>query len=286
MKLSRVGAEIFVQDGRDADAALARTTHMGIVAHPDDLEILACRGILDCFSRSDRWFCGVVATDGAGSARSGPYADFTDEQMRDVRRQEQRKAAVVGEYGAAVLLDYTSAQIKAPGRAPLVGDLTELLRRCQPGVVYTHNLADRHDTHVATALAVIDACRALPRENRPTRLLGGEVWRDLDWLTDADKVAEDLAERESLAQSLIGLFDSQIAGGKRYDLAVLGRRRAHATYRESHQIDRTTALSFAMDLTPLVRDSTLEPAVHARALLERFSAEVGERLARLGDSQK
>jgi LmbE family N-acetylglucosaminyl deacetylase len=285
VKLGRAGAEIFVQDGRDADSALARTTHMGIVAHPDDLEILASRGILDCFGRSDRWFCGVVACDGAGSARSGPYAAFTDEQMREVRRQEQRKAAVVGEYGAVVLLDYTSAQAKAPGRKALVADLRALLDRCQPEVVYTHNLADRHDTHVATALGVIEACRALPLERRPRRLLGGEVWRDLDWLADPDKVAEDVAERESLAMSLIGLFDSQIAGGKRYDLAVLGRRRAHATYRESHQLDRSTALSLAMDLTPLLQDDRLEPMSLVRGLVERFSAEVRERLARLGSRE-
>lgn len=285
MKLGRFGAEIFVQDGRDTDAALARTTHMGIVAHPDDLEILASRGILDCFGRSDRWFCGVVACDGAGSARSGPYAAFSDEQMREVRRQEQRKAAVVGEYGAVVLLDYTSVQAKAPGREALGADLRALLDRCQPEVVYTHNLADRHDTHVATALGVIEACRALPLERRPKRLLGGEVWRDLDWLADPDKVAEDVAERESLAMSLIGLFDSQIAGGKRYDLAVLGRRRAHATYRESHQLDRSTALSLAMDLTPLLQDDQLEPMSLLRGLVERFSAEVRERLARLGSRE-
>ncbi len=286
MKLDRPGAEIFVQDGRDAEAALARTTHMGIVAHPDDLEILASRGILDCFGRSDRWFCGVVACDGAGSARSGPYADFTDEQMREVRRQEQRKAAVVGEYGAVVLLDYASAQVKGSGRREVVVDLTALLERCQPEVVYTHNLADRHDTHVATALAAIEACRALPRERRPKRLLGGEVWRDLDWLTHADQVAEDVADRESLAMSLIGLFDSQITGGKRYDLAVLGRRRAHATYHESHQLDRSTALSLAMDLTPLLQDAGLDPASHLRALVGRFAAEVGERLTRLDGTRE
>ncbi len=281
MKLHRPEADVFVQDGRDPEAALARTTHMGIVAHPDDLEILASRGILDCFGRTDRWFCGVVAADGAGSARSGLYADFTDEQMREVRRQEQRKAAVVGEYGAVVLLDYTSEQVKATGRTELVADLTGLLRRCQPEVVYTHNLADRHDTHVATALAAIEACRSLARENRPKRLLGGEVWRDLDWLTDADKVVEDVGERESLGLALIGLFDSQIAGGKRYDLAVLGRRRAHATYRESHQLDHSTALSLAMDLTPLLQADRLEPMSLVRTLVERFAAEVGERLARL-----
>jgi LmbE family N-acetylglucosaminyl deacetylase len=282
MKFSNPGAETFVPDGRPEADALARTTHMGVVAHPDDLEILAYRGILDAFGRSDRWFCGVVVTDGAGSSRTGPYAQFTDAQMREVRRHEQKKAAAVGEYGAAVLLDHTSAQLKdAVARRALVGELTDLLRACRPGVVYTHNLADRHSTHVGTALATIEACRALPPAERPARLLGGEVWRDLDWLADGDRVGEDVGGHDNLAAALIGLFDSQIAGGKRYDVAVLGRRRAHATYFESHSVDATTALSLAMDLTPLVVDETLDPAAHAQRLIDRFAGEVRDRLGRL-----
>src|SRR5262249_62183192 len=101
---------------------------------------------------------------------------------------------------------------------------------------------------------------------------GGEVWRDLDWLSDADKVAEDVGGRESLTAALIGLFDSQIAGGKRYDLAVAGRRRAHATYHESHAVDASTALCYAMDLTPLVVDPSLDPTAYVQRLLDRFAA--------------
>jgi len=282
MKLANRGALVFVPDGRPEEEAVGRTTHMGIVAHPDDLEILACRGILECFQRSDRWFCGVVVTDGASSARSGRYAGFSDAQMRDVRREEQRKAAQLGEYGAAVLLDYKSADVQSPGRAAVVGELTALIHAARPGSIYTHNLADRHATHVATALAAIEACRALSPEERPERVLGGEVWRDLDWLTDADKVAEDVSGQESLATALIGVFDSQIAGGKRYDLAVAGRRRAHATYHQSHSVDASTALSYAMDLTPLVTDPSLEPVAYVQGLLDRFAAEVRDQLARLG----
>ena len=44
---------------------------------------------------------------------------------------------------------------------------------------------------------------------------------------------------ENLHAALMGVFDSQIAGGKRYDLATAGRRRAHATYFE----DRTAPIS-------------------------------------------
>ena len=73
-------------------------------------------------------------------------------------------------------------------------------------------------------------------------------------MVDSDKVPFDLTAHESLQAALLGVFDSQIAGGKRYDLASMGRRRANATYFESHGVDVTQGLSYAMDLTPLIRD--------------------------------
>src|SRR4051812_46028282 len=112
MHFSKSSAELFLPDGSPESGALARTTHLAIGAHPDDLEIMALEGILACFGRTDRWFCGVVVTDGAGSARTGPYARFTDAEMKAIRRDEQRKAAVLGEYGAQVMLDYSSQEIR------------------------------------------------------------------------------------------------------------------------------------------------------------------------------
>jgi hypothetical protein len=116
-------AEIFVPDGTPVQDALVRTTHMGIGAHQDDLEIMAFDGILKCFQRNDRWFCGVVVADGSGSPRVDLYGDHTDAEMRTVRRQEQRKAAVVGEYGAQILLDYPSAVVKDGLQEATVEDL-------------------------------------------------------------------------------------------------------------------------------------------------------------------
>lgn len=281
MKLNRPGAEIWVPDGQLPAEALSRTTHMGIGAHQDDLEILAQRGILDCFDRRDRWFTAVIVTDGAGSSRSGPYAGYTDDQMRAVRKLEQKKAGMVGEYSAVVLLDYTSGDVKTPKAPAIVSDLAAILSVARPEVVYTHNLADKHDTHVGTALRVIEACRTLPAAQRPSRVLGGEVWRDLDWMCDPDKVALDVQDRESLTAALLGVFDSQITGGKRYDLATAGRQRAHATYHEAHRLDATVALTFAMDLTPLLQSDTLDPLAYAKGYIERFAAEVTDRVRRL-----
>lgn len=280
MKLSQASAEIFVPDRSPLDAALPRTTHLGIGAHHDDLEIMAAHGIWECVGRADRWFTGVTVTDGAGNARDFAYAAYTDEQMRAVRRAEQKRAAGIGEYGAQFLLDHPSSAVKG-GRCPeLVAELTEILRVTSPDVVYTHNLADKHDTHVAVALRVIAACRALEPSARPARLIGCEVWRDLDWLCDADKVPMPLVGHEQLQSALLGVFDSQIAGGKRYDLAALGRRRAHATFSESHGTDQYSALIWGMDLSPLMHEG--EPETYLAAFVRRFEEDVRARLQRLG----
>ncbi len=281
MKFRNPTAQVFVPDGLPPEAALARTTHLAVVAHQDDAEILAVHGILECFRRPDRWFCAVVMTDGRGSPRSGLYQDYTDEEMRAVRIEEQKKAAVVGEYGALVLLDYPSAVLKDGRQEGPVADLVAVFRATRPEVVYTHNLADKHPTHVAVALRTIQALRALPAPERPRHLYGCEVWRDLDWLPDEDKVILDVSARESLQMALLGVHDSQVAGGKRYDLATMGRRRAHATYSATHEVDVLTGATFAMDLTPLIEDPNRDVGEYVRGFIDRFAREVAEQLGRM-----
>ncbi|HEY0708066.1 MAG TPA: PIG-L family deacetylase [Polyangia bacterium] len=279
LSLSQAGAEIFVPDGTAVDAALTRTTHLAVGAHQDDLEFMAAHGILECFQSQERWFTGVVVTDGAGSARDFEYKHYTDEQMKSVRRLEQKKAAFVGEYAAQFLLDHPSSAVKDPGRGTVVADLTAILRATRPEVIYTHNLADKHDTHVAVALRVLAACQALPPNERPNKVIGCEVWRDLDWLCDSDKLMMPVDAHENLHAALMGVFDSQITGGKRYDLATAGRRRAHATYFESHGTDQHTSLIWGMDLTPLINGG--DPTAHVAAYIRRFENEVAGRLAKL-----
>lgn len=277
-------AEIFVPDGLPPEDALARTTHMAISAHQDDIEIMAAAPVLECFQQPDRWFTGVVMTDGRGSPRDDLYKRYTDEEMRVVRFQEQRKAAFVGEYSAQVMLDYPSQAVKDGANRQPVEDLLLLLKAAHPQFVYTHNLADKHDTHVAVALKVIAAIRDLPSRERPGRLFGCEVWRDLDWMADADKVPLDLSAHENLQAALLGVFDSQICGGKRYDLATIGRRRANATYFESHGVDVSLGLSYAMDLTPLIIDPDKEILPFIQQHISRFSQDVSDRLKRVGQN--
>jgi LmbE family N-acetylglucosaminyl deacetylase len=280
MNFAKSTAELFIPDGSPVDEAFAKTTDLGVCTHQDDLEILAYPGILKCFGQDGLGFTGVCVTNGAGSPRDGIYQKYTDDEMQSVRRLEQKKAAYVGEYKAMALLDWSSSEVKNAAIRGPVDDLKALVMACRPKTVWTHNLADKHDTHVASALRLIQALREVPEDARPEAVYGLEVWRDLDWLNDGDKKTFDVKEHENLASALLGVFDSQIAGGKRYDLATLGRRRAHSTYFASHGTDDTTQLSFGMDLTPLVNDPSLDVAGYVDGFIQRFSGEVRDRIAK------
>ncbi len=280
MKFHLPSTEIFVPDGKPVAEAFAHITHLGIGAHQDDLEFMAFHGILQCFHSDTEWFGGVTCTNGSGSARTGPYANFTDADMMAVRREEQRQAAIVGRFGAMVQLDYSSEIARDATDTRLREDLRAILAAAQPRVVYTHNPADKHETHIAVVVPVIQAIRDLPRDKRPQAVHGCEVWRDLDWLGDAEKIVHDLSGNDSLAAALNGIFDSQIAGGKRYDLAVMGRRRANATFFQSHGVDGSDALAFAMDLTPLAHDDSLDIIAYVTGAIDRFRADVVAKLQR------
>ncbi len=274
----RAAADVYVPGGAALDDALARTTDLGIVAHQDDLEFMALVAIGACAEDPQRWFTGVACTDGAGSARSGPYADCTDQQLVAIRRDEQRAAATIGGYSAIFQLGHPSPDIRAQGHGQLVDELVEILAAARPVNVYTHNLADKHATHVATAAATVEALRRLPGDQRTWKVVGVEGWRSLDWLSDDEKVVLDVSGLDDLATRLADVFDSQIAGGKRYDLAEQGRRRANATLLSPRQVDDATELTFAFDLTPLVHNVELDPAQFVAAAIDRFRDDVTQAL--------
>jgi len=281
MKFHLDTAEVYVPDSQPLEQALARTTHLCFSAHQDDIEIMAAQPIVECFQQKDKWFTGVVVTDGRGSPRNGIYGKYSDDEMRLVRFKEQRKAAIVGEFAAQVMLDIPSRIVKDASKQEPVEDILKILRATKPKFVYTHNLADKHDTHVGVALRVIEALRRLDQAERPEKVIGCEVWRALDWMVDSDKVMMDLSNHENLQFALLGVFDSQIVGGKRYDLASMGRRRANATYFESHGVDDALGLSYGMDLTPLMNDAGIKPAEFVQGFVQRFALDIQERVNRM-----
>lgn len=281
MKFSRADADVYVPAGGDADAALARTTHLGVIAHQDDIEINAYHAVAACYGRDDRFFTGVVVTNGAGSARSGPFANYTDAQMQAVRREEQRAAARLGKYNLQLQLAHPSADVKQPGHPGVRADLTTIFSACRPQVVYLHQPLDKHDTHVAVLLRCLEALRGLPPDQRPAKVIGVEAWRGLDWLMDDEKIALDCSAHPELKLPLMQVFASQIAGGKRYDIAAIGRRQANATFYASHATDQFTEVAWGIDLTPLLAHDALTVAEFAQARVDRLRADVTARLRAL-----
>jgi LmbE family N-acetylglucosaminyl deacetylase len=263
-------AEIHVPDGEPAGRALERVTDLAVVAHPDDIEFLALAAIGECRGADDRWFAGVTCTDGAGSARTGGYAALTPTELADVRRAEQRDAADRGAYAAVVQLGHPSADTRSPdGHRRLVEEVTALLVATRPVNLYTHNLLDKHVTHVAVGAATVRAVRALPMVDRPLRMVGVEAWRDLDWLADAEKVRFDVSRFGPLGDDLAACFPSQL-DGKDYATAARGRRKANATFFEPRQADDADEVIVAIDLTPLARNDDVDPVRFATNAVDRF----------------
>ncbi len=137
------------------------------------------RGVRDVADLNARWFTGLTVTDGAGSKKAGNYAGYTDENFRRIRAKEQHMSAGIGKYSAQIQLELTSGEVKEK-RKGVAAKLARLIGEIGPEVIYTHSLADRHETHAAVTLCVIEALRSLKPKERTKKLYGMEIWGSLD----------------------------------------------------------------------------------------------------------
>ena len=149
----------------------------------------------------------------------------------------------------------------------------------QPDVVYLHNPADKHPTHVAVVGRTIQELRKM--SNKPSLVYGCEVWRDLDWLPDELKVVWDVSKHQELGDILLRVYASQNQGGKRYDLASVGRRRANATYLDSHGVDTAESVIFGVNLTPLLHNN-MPLEVFVLELIDKFREDVRQTMKKAG----
>lgn len=281
MSLNQKNAFIWVPEGLSAEEALKRTTHLSIGAHPDDLEFMSFHGIAECYERSDRFFTGVVVTDGAGSVKSGPYAGMSPSEMAKVRIEEQINAAKKGKFNALVMLQYPSSQVQGTGvwqERSWLKELDSLFSNSQPDVIYSHNPFDKHPTHLAIILPLIRYLQSLTAARKPKRFYGCEVWRGLDWLLDEDRVELSFSGKEELASQLNQLFPSQTDAGKNYPEAIRGRRIANATFKNPHSTDPATQLELAMDLTPLLSKKEDEISEYLQGYLRRFNEKLTQEI--------
>jgi LmbE family N-acetylglucosaminyl deacetylase len=272
VKLKNTGASIYIPDLRGFDVAAKRTRRLGVGAHQDDLEFMCFSAIWQ--SHEERSFSGIIVTDGRGSARTGDFAHVSDEAMIEIREEEQREAARLGNYSLIAQLRYPSSCVKRALNPNLVDELYSLFLALEAEEIYTHSPFDKLLSHIGVFAAVIAALRKLPEAKRPQRVLGCEVWRDLDWIHDDDKVLLNVSQGFELMQKLMNVFASQIEGGKSYAAAIEGRKRANARFQDAHSVDQASLLEVAIDLTPLLKNSKMTLAHFAELHLERFRKDV------------
>ena len=251
-----------------------KVKYLCICAHQDDNEIMAVDGILKGFYSRKYSFALVVTTDGGGSARTGEFKDYTDEMMKKVRITEQEEAAEIGRYNSLYMLNYTSKEVKDREDDRMTNEYVQIIKELKPEVIYTHSILDKHPTHIGVALKVIKAVRSLPKEEQPKVFYGCEVWRGLDWIDDDRKVGFDLSRNEKLQKKLLNVFKSQIAGGKSYTKASIGRRYANATYFQSHSVDSYKMVSYGIDLKPLLKNPQLSVKDYALSFVEDLRKDV------------
>lgn len=269
------GVRIEVPDGTDPLVALARTTDLAVVAHPDDLELSMVGPLLACRDDPERWFTGVVCTDGTGSVRPANMASLDDDAFAAVRAAEQVAAARAAGMSAVVLVGLPSDVVRRPGEGhrQLVATVAALSEACLPDVVHTHDPADPHATHVAVLAAVVSALRTLAPDRRPRQLVGWEGWRSVDWAPRGDRVATEVADGDA-ADALVRLHASQVAT-KRYDIASRGRRQAHATFADHLAADdvagdEAAEVALGVDLTTLLDDTT-DPLAAVATMVQAFA---------------
>ncbi len=257
---------------------IEKVKYLTICAHQDDNEIMAIHGILKGYYSKNSSFACVVTTDGGGSARTGEFKDYTDEMMKKVRIEEQKQASEIGRYHSLYLLNYTSKEVKDNHNIDIVNEYKDIILELKPEVIYTHNILDKHPTHLGVVKKVIQAIRLLERKDRPKIVYGCEVWRGLDWVDDDKKIGFDVSRNERLQKQLLDVFKSQIAGGKAYTKASIGRRYANATYFQSHSVDSYKMISYAIDLTPLIKNDGLSIKEYATSFIDDLYTDVNNNL--------
>src|SRR5262245_44048986 len=111
---------IFVPDGRPLEQVAWKVSHAAIVSHFDDAEFGCFDAIAENFIDNSNGFVTITVTNGAGSPRGQRYASMTMPELIDARWREQKAAAIVGRYAAAIRLNYDSSEVKADAKAKQV----------------------------------------------------------------------------------------------------------------------------------------------------------------------
>jgi LmbE family N-acetylglucosaminyl deacetylase len=260
----------FIPDKVSLKEAYKRSKYLAIVAHADDIEILAPKPAIE----RPGGFFGIIVADNKGGPLRPEYKKMSRDRIQEIREKEQQKAARLGKYSGVVFLRLASRDIRNPRKREEVAELIFKQIKDMPlKNVYTHSLFDNHPTHLAVSQCVISALKKLPLNKRPKAVYGMEVWGSLEWLPERYRVAFDLSSSINLIKELLSVYKSQSYVGHRYDRAVLGRLKANAIFSKTHDFSKSSALIYGMDLSRLIRNQGLTEKKYIDIIIKDFLKE-------------
>ncbi|MCI5073059.1 PIG-L family deacetylase [bacterium] len=253
-------------------------SHLAIGAHPDDVEIFAYNAIEACYQSKEKNFAAIICTNGSGAPKYGEYKNKSKDEIIQIRKMEQQKAAQLGQYSGLIHFNHESEVVKNKSDI-LLNDLKLLLDYFKPNYIFTHNPFDAHATHRYTLLACLKALKAIDHQAWLKGFFACEVWGSLDWLPSQFKYVLGENNSEELQKQLLNCFYSQNVGSqKRYDLGTVGRKQGNATFFESDQGNRYTHQSYAIDLLPVLNDSQHSLVEYCQQIVLAFQASVDKNL--------
>lgn len=141
---------------------------LGIVAHPDDLDVGA-GGTMAAFAQQGADVHYLILTDG-GKGSEDPHV--TSAELTTIRRQEQRDALAILGGKNANFLDYPDGELEIS--IALKKDIVKAIRTIRPDVVVTLDPTlvystkygiINHPDHRAAGQAVLDAVFPLARDH-------------------------------------------------------------------------------------------------------------------------
>ncbi|HSX30286.1 MAG TPA: PIG-L deacetylase family protein [Candidatus Saccharimonadales bacterium] len=149
-------------------APLSPSVVLAVAAHPDDIDYTAA-GTMAAFARRGAQVYYLVLTDGGNGSED---RTMTPEKLRDIRRDEQRKAAKIVGAQDVFFLDYPDGTLEST--LAVKRDIVKVIRKLKPDVVIgidpsvlysAQYKMVNHPDHLAAGMATLAAVYPLARDH-------------------------------------------------------------------------------------------------------------------------
>ncbi|HMQ10592.1 MAG TPA: PIG-L family deacetylase [Oligoflexia bacterium] len=258
-----------------------KISHLAIGAHPDDVEIFAFNAIHQCYQNNDKHFAAIICSNGSGAPAYGEFKEKSKDEIVKIRKEEQEKAAQIGNYSGLIHFNLESEVLKK-GDEVFVNDLKALIEFFKPDYIYTHSPFDDHKTHRCTLRACLQALQMINDKSWLKGFYACEVWGSLDWLPRQYKYVLGENEGDDLQMQLLDCFYSQNIGSqKRYDLGTIGRKLGNATFFESDKGNLYTHQSYALDLSSVINQNNFDISKYCVSIVADYLESIKNKLVDL-----